>query len=124
MEETSMHGDGAIITVKVKFGEKKFPILISPNSTVSNLKYLLLTLTNVLPQRQKLISKGSIYIYIPPRLKPSFLSTIFLFIDNGFLFSSSGKVLEDSQTLTASNVTNGSNIMLVATEDLHHEVDL
>ncbi|KAI9118099.1 hypothetical protein K1719_010431 [Acacia pycnantha] len=77
----------ATITVNVKFSGKSIPISISPDSTISDLKSLLLPPTNVLPRGQRLIFKG--------------------------------RVLEDSLTLTASELTNGSKIMLVASQGLH-----
>ncbi|XP_047169687.1 LRR repeats and ubiquitin-like domain-containing protein At2g30105 isoform X1 [Vigna umbellata] len=75
------------ITVNVKFNGVNIPVSISPNSTVKDLKSLLLPSTNVLPRGQKLIFKG--------------------------------KVLEDPVTLTASNLTNGSKLMLVASQGLY-----
>ncbi|WVY95228.1 hypothetical protein V8G54_034316 [Vigna mungo] len=75
------------ITVNVKFNGVNIPVSISPNSTIKDLKSLLLPSTNVLPRGQKLIFKG--------------------------------KVLEDPVTLTASNLTNGSKLMLVASQGLY-----
>ncbi|XP_027334080.1 LRR repeats and ubiquitin-like domain-containing protein At2g30105 isoform X2 [Abrus precatorius] len=81
------HNSDATITISVKFSGGSIPISISPNSTIKDLKSLLLPATNVLPRGQKLIFKG--------------------------------KVLEDPMTLTASNLTNGSKLMLVASQGLH-----
>ncbi|XP_027932635.1 LRR repeats and ubiquitin-like domain-containing protein At2g30105 [Vigna unguiculata] len=75
------------ITINVKFNGVNIPVSISPNSTIKDLKSLLLPSTNVLPRGQKLIFKG--------------------------------KVLEDPVTLTASNLTNGSKLMLVASQGLY-----
>ncbi|XP_028768978.1 LRR repeats and ubiquitin-like domain-containing protein At2g30105 isoform X1 [Neltuma alba] len=89
MEESSVTAGAsdATITVNVKFSGRSIPISISPDSTISDLKSLLLPPTNVLPRGQKLIFKG--------------------------------RVLEDSLTLTASELTNGAKIMLVASQGLH-----
>ncbi|KAF7816146.1 LRR repeats and ubiquitin-like domain-containing protein [Senna tora] len=93
MEERSVtagrseHNGEATITVNVKFSGRSIPITISPDSTITDLKSLLLPATNVLPRGQKLIFKG--------------------------------RVLEDSLTLTASDLNNGSKIMLVASQGLH-----
>ena len=48
----------ATITINVKFSGVSIPISISPNSTIKDLKSLLLPSTNVLPRGQKLIFKG------------------------------------------------------------------
>ncbi|KAK7301695.1 hypothetical protein RJT34_12567 [Clitoria ternatea] len=74
------------ISISVKFSGGSIPISISPNSTIKDLKSLLLPSTNVLPRGQKLIFKG--------------------------------KVLEDPMTLTSCNLTNGSKLMLVASQGL------
>ncbi|XP_062086596.1 LRR repeats and ubiquitin-like domain-containing protein At2g30105 [Humulus lupulus] len=88
MESGSSTGAGeATITINVKFSGRSFPILISPDSTIKELKSLLQPLTNVLPRGQKLISKG--------------------------------KLLVDEMTIRASEVTNGSKIMLMASQGLH-----
>ncbi|CAL5202580.1 unnamed protein product [Lathyrus oleraceus] len=75
------------ITISVKFSGSTIPISISPQSTIKELKSLLLPATNVLPRGQKLIFKG--------------------------------KVLEDPVTLAASNLSNGSKLMLVASQGLY-----
>ncbi|KAL5077108.1 hypothetical protein RYX36_016092 [Vicia faba] len=75
------------ITISVKFSGSTIPISISPQSTIKDLKSLLLPATNVLPRGQKLIFKG--------------------------------KVLEDPVTLAASNLSNGSKLMLVASQGLY-----
>ncbi|PON59882.1 Ubiquitin domain containing protein [Parasponia andersonii] len=75
------------IKISVKFGARSIPIVISPDSTIKDLKSLLQPLTNVLPRGQKLISKG--------------------------------KLLVDEMTIRASEVTNGSKIMLMASQGLH-----
>ncbi|XP_058755564.1 LRR repeats and ubiquitin-like domain-containing protein At2g30105 [Vicia villosa] len=75
------------ITISVKFSGSTIPISISPQSTIKELKSLLLPATNVLPRGQKLIFKG--------------------------------KVLEDPVTLAASNLSNGSKVMLVASQGLY-----
>lgn len=46
------------INVTVKFSGRSIPITISPDSTVMQLKNLLLPLTDVLVRGQKLIFKG------------------------------------------------------------------
>ncbi|PON85897.1 Ubiquitin domain containing protein [Trema orientale] len=89
---SSASGDGdceaqPTIKINVKFGARSIPILISPDSTIKDLKSLLQPLTNVLPRGQKLISKG--------------------------------KLLVDEMTIRASEVTNGSKIMLMASQGLH-----
>ncbi|ONK62600.1 uncharacterized protein A4U43_C07F5790 [Asparagus officinalis] len=50
----------ALITVNVQFSGQKFPISISPDSTIKELKSRLQPLTNVLPRGQKLICKGKV----------------------------------------------------------------
>ncbi|KAL1370154.1 hypothetical protein AAHE18_01G039400 [Arachis hypogaea] len=75
------------IAINVKFGGKTIPISIASESTIKDLKSLLLSSTNVLPRGQKLIFKG--------------------------------KVLEDHNTLGASGLTNGSKLMLLASQGLH-----
>lgn len=75
------------ISISVKFSGSSIPISISPQSTIKELKSLLLPATNVLPRGQKLIFKG--------------------------------KVLEDPMTLAASNLSNGSKLMLVASQGLY-----
>ncbi|KAK7305450.1 hypothetical protein VNO77_43356 [Canavalia gladiata] len=87
MEAGGESNSDATISINVKFSGSSIPISISPNSTIKDLKSLLLPLTNVLPRGQKLIFKG--------------------------------KVLEDPMTLTASNLTNGSKLMLVASQGLY-----
>ncbi|KAF4370769.1 hypothetical protein F8388_011668 [Cannabis sativa] len=63
MESGTSAGDGdPTITIHVKFGGRSFPILISPDSTIKELKSLLQPLTNVLPRGQKLISKGKLLV--------------------------------------------------------------
>ncbi|RYR27702.1 hypothetical protein Ahy_B01g051732 [Arachis hypogaea] len=67
------------IAINVKFGGKTIPTSIASESTIKDLKSLLLSSTNVLPR----------------------------------------KVLEDHNTLGASGLTNGSKLMLVASQGLH-----
>ncbi|KAF4395779.1 hypothetical protein G4B88_013553 [Cannabis sativa] len=63
MESGTSAGDGdPTITINVKFCGRSFLILISPDSTIKELKSLLQPLTNVLPRGQKLISKGKLLV--------------------------------------------------------------
>lgn len=52
----------SLITVNVQFSGRKFPISVSPDSTIKELKSHLQPLTNVLPRGQKLICKGKVLI--------------------------------------------------------------
>ncbi|RHN67732.1 putative leucine-rich repeat domain, L domain-containing protein [Medicago truncatula] len=81
------NSNATTITISVKFSGSTIPISISPQSTIKELKSLLLPATNVLPRGQKLIFKG--------------------------------KVLEDSVTVAASNLSNGSKVMLMASQGLY-----
>ncbi|PNX77844.1 LRR repeats and ubiquitin-like domain-containing protein [Trifolium pratense] len=85
--ESNSNATTTTITINVKFSGSSIPISISPQSTIKELKSLLLPATNVLPRGQKLIFKG--------------------------------KVLEDPSTLAASNLSNGSKVMLMASQGLY-----
>ncbi|GMH12790.1 hypothetical protein Nepgr_014631 [Nepenthes gracilis] len=85
--ERDATGAGGVIKLQIKFGGETIPISLSSDSTVSELKFLLQSSTNVLPRGQKLIHKG--------------------------------KILEDSKTLGSSEISNGSKIMLMASQGLH-----
>lgn len=52
------NSNATTITISVKFSGSTIPISISPQSTIKELKSLLLPATNVLPRGQKLIFKG------------------------------------------------------------------
>lgn len=56
----------ATITISVKFSGTSIPISISPQSTIKELKSLLLPATNVLPRGQKLIFKGPLFLFLGP----------------------------------------------------------
>lgn len=55
-------GGGEIVKLQIKFGGQTIPISLSSDSTVSHLKSLLQSSTNVLPRGQKLIHKGKILV--------------------------------------------------------------
>lgn len=57
---TAAAAASSLLTVNVQFSGRKFPISISPDSTIKELKSHLQTLTNVLPRGQKLICKGKV----------------------------------------------------------------
>ncbi|KMT05407.1 hypothetical protein BVRB_7g175350 [Beta vulgaris subsp. vulgaris] len=75
------------LKLQIKFGGQTIRLNTSSYNTVADLKFLLLSHTNVLPRGQKLIFKG--------------------------------KVLNDSDTLGACDLCNGSKIMLIASQGLH-----
>ncbi|XP_019430521.1 PREDICTED: LRR repeats and ubiquitin-like domain-containing protein At2g30105 [Lupinus angustifolius] len=92
------NSNATTITVTVKFGGTTIPISISPNSTIKELKSLLLPATNVLPRGQKLIFKGKV-LEDPVTLIASKLvngSKIMLVASQG-LYQGDGPVLKKAQ---------------------------
>lgn len=57
-----MEKEGEEVKLQIKFGGQTIPVTISHDSTISDLKSLLQSSTNVLPRGQKLIHKGKILI--------------------------------------------------------------
>lgn len=53
-------GEGEVVKLQIKFGGETIPISLSPESTISDLKSQLQSLTNALPRGQKLIHKGKV----------------------------------------------------------------
>ena len=106
-----------LVKLQIKFGGQTIPLSMNLNSTIADLKLLLKSSTNVLPRGQKLIHKGFFFSL--------FHSSIFLIhsiIPINIIIL--GNVLEDSKTLKASNITNGSKIMLMASQGLHQGVHI
>ncbi|WOK93671.1 plant intracellular Ras-group-related LRR protein 8 [Canna indica] len=79
--------DRPAITVHVKFTGRALPVSLPVDATVADLKFLLQSLTNVLPRGQTLIFKG--------------------------------KILTDKDSLKSMRVTNGSKLMLIASQGVH-----
>ena len=78
------------ITINVKFSGSTIPISISPQSTIKDLKSLLLPATNVLPRGQKLIFKGTSFSFTLSFFSFFFflsLSSLFLLIHGWIVFS-------------------------------------
>ncbi|KAL2899319.1 hypothetical protein RDABS01_024401 [Bienertia sinuspersici] len=58
MENEGSSSSSEQVKLQIKFGGQTIPLSVSADSTVSDLKSLLQSSTNVLPRGQKLIHKG------------------------------------------------------------------
>lgn len=118
-------GSTSAITVQVKFSGRTIPVTVPIEAAVRELKSLLQSLTNVLPRGQKLIFKGEVLMFCASLIICSvwiWLVEIVILIIIERLIDATGKVLEDPATLRSYQITNGSKIMLVASQGLHQGV--
>ncbi|KAL2896213.1 hypothetical protein RDABS01_037997 [Bienertia sinuspersici] len=86
----------------------------SSDSTISDLKSLLQSSTNVLPRGQKLIHK---VLFFMSRFIIRSQFELLIMVLSLLLFV--GGILIDSKTLRSSGISNGAKIMLMASQGLH-----